>query len=74
MAVNCLLSNESDFTGGMPFWVVGERWVEAVSMAQGDCLYHSGGLKHGALPVGSGKRFVAIFFFDLYDLAAVEDG
>jgi hypothetical protein len=58
----------------MPFWVVGDGWIEAVPMTQGECLYHSGGLKHGALPISTGTRFVAIFFFDLYDLATVEDG
>ena len=52
----------------------GWSWAEAMQMRQGECLFHSGGLTHGALPVGAGSRYVAIFFFDRYDQAVVADG
>ena len=67
----------SALAGGLPFARVGGgRWAEAIAMEQGECLFHSGGMLHGALPVqGAGPpRYVAVFFFDTYSPEALPDG
>ena len=67
----------SALAGGLPFARVGGgRWAEAIAMEQGECLFHSGGMLHGALPVhGAGApRYVAVFFFDTYSPEALPDG
>ena len=71
------LSWSAALSGGLPFARVGGgKWLEAIPMAQGECVFHSGGMLHGALPVARGApdRYIVAMFFDLYDVDVLPDG
>lgn len=62
VTVNILLSDISDFTGGGTFF----EDNLTISLNQGDMLIHSSKTKHAGLQITSGKRYVLVFFIDLY--------
>lgn len=67
ITVNCLLSSEFDFVGGMPYRFINQHSVEVVPMKGGECVFHAGAMRHGALPTTGGTRYIAIFFWDILD-------
>ena len=67
ITVNCLLSSEFDFVGGMPYRFINPHSVEVVPMKGGECVFHAGSMRHGALPTTGGTRYIVIFFWDIID-------
>ena len=63
ISVNILLSDVSEFKGGGTFF----EDNLTISLNQGDMLIHSSKTKHSGLQITSGKRYVLIFFIDLYE-------
>jgi hypothetical protein len=63
ISVNILLSDISEFNGGGTFF----EDNLTVLLNQGDMLIHSSKTKHSGLEITSGKRYVLVFFIDLYE-------
>jgi len=64
ITVNCLLSSsETGFSGGFVYRFINEYAVDVVPTMQGDCVFHAGQVRHGALPTEVGTRFTLITFW-----------
>jgi hypothetical protein len=69
ITVNCLLSSsETGFSGGFVYRFVHPYEVDVVPTLQGDCVFHAGQVKHGALPTEAGTRFTLITFWKVKEL------
>jgi len=62
ITVNILLNDESSFTGGGTLFDDGLL----VKANQGDMIIHSSKTHHSGLPILSGKRYLLVFFIDLF--------
>jgi hypothetical protein len=63
ITVNILLSNINDFKGGGTYFEDGI----ITFLNQGDMLIHSGNIKHSGVEITEGKRYVLVFFINLYE-------
>jgi len=64
ITVNILLSDPSSFVGGGTYF---EDGITA-NLEQGDMIMHCGKTKHSGLKITQGKRFVLVFFIEIYEL------
>ena len=64
VSFNILLNEASEFDGG---GTILEQEGRTVLIQQGDCLVHSGKVRHGAAQVTRGERFVLVAFVDVQD-------
>ena len=51
------------FSGGFVYRFINEYAVDVVPTMQGDCVFHAGQVRHGALPTEVGTRFTLITFW-----------
>lgn len=65
ITVNCLLSADDAFAGGMPYRWTSPTSAEVIPVLGGGCVIHPGPMTHGALPTTHGVRYVAIFFWKI---------
>jgi hypothetical protein len=62
ITVNILLSDTSEFTDGGTFFE-----DELISCLEtGDMLIHNSNTRHSGLPITSGKRYLLVFFIDIF--------
>jgi len=63
ISVNLLLNDPAEFVGG------GTQFEDGLTafLSQGDMMIHSSGQKHSGLQITSGKRYVLVFFINIYN-------
>ena len=61
LSFNILLNSEDDFEGGGTYM---EATDVVHTISRGDCLVHSGKVRHGGSPISSGNRFILVGFLD----------
>jgi hypothetical protein len=63
ITVNILLNDPDEFKGGGTFFEDGITY----HLNQGDAIIHSSKSKHAGIEITEGKRYVLVFFIDIYE-------
>lgn len=69
ISVNILLNDISEFEGGGTIFDDGIT----VFLNQGDAIIHSGKSSHSGLQITTGKRYLLIFFIDIYESSIIDN-